>query len=526
MHAPEPELTIPDAPVYDLLFADLRDEERDLVAFIDGRTGDTLTYGALVDAIDAFAGALAARGIGPGDVVSLHAVNTPAFAIAFHGILRAGATATTVNALFTPGEIEKQLRMARAVAHVTVSPLAPGSVPAAQATGIPAERIVVLDGWDAFPTLRDLLAEGHPAPDVTPEARSQVAVIPFSSGTTGLPKGVMLSHRNLVANVQQCVARLHVSPQERLLAVLPFFHIYGMTVLLNLALRARATLVTMPRFDLEEFLRVLQDHRVSYAFIAPPIAVALAKHPLVDQYDLSALRTVFSGAAPLDERLGRAVADRLGVEVLQGYGMTELSPVSHAMVRGESDGVPLSSIGPAVPGTEAQIVDIETHAVIEVPEEGRSRSGELWVRGPQVMLGYLDNPEATAACLTEDGWLRTGDIAAYDSSGAVFIVDRLKELIKHKGYQVAPAELEALLLASDRVADAAVVGEPLEDGDEAPVAFVVPQGEPDADAVLAELNGQVAPYKKLRRVEFVDAIPKSASGKILRKDLKARLAEE
>ncbi|GAA4781825.1 AMP-binding protein [Microbacterium gilvum] len=514
---------IPGVPLYDLLFGDLSVDERDLPAFVDGPTGAVTTYGQLVDAIDAFAGALSVRGIGVGDVVALHAVNSAGFAIAFHGILRAGATATTVNALFTPREIEKQLRMSRAVAHVTVSPLAPGSVPAAQAAGIADDRIVVLDGWNGFLSLAQLLAEGSPALEIAVDSASGVAVIPFSSGTTGVPKGVMLSHRNLVANVQQCVERIHVEPGERVLAVLPFFHIYGMTVLLDLAVRVRATLVTMPRFDLTEFLRVIQDEKVSYAFIAPPIAVALAKHPLVDEYDLSSLRTVFSGAAPLDERLGHAVADRLGVEVLQGYGMTELSPVSHAMERGRSSSVPLSSIGPAVPGTEVRIVDIDTLDDIEAPSEGRSASGELWVRGPQVMLGYLDNPEATAGCVTDDGWLRTGDIAAYDADGFVFIVDRLKELIKHKGYQVAPAELEALLLASDRVADAAVVGETLEDGDEAPVAFIVPVGDADEEAILTELNGQVAPYKKVRRAVFVDAIPKSASGKILRKDLKATL---
>ncbi|MGW9113628.1 AMP-binding protein [Microbacterium sp. NPDC055683] len=513
----------PETSVHALLFEGLTAEERALPAVVDGPTGAVTTYGELVDAIDAFAGALSVRGIGVGDVVALHAPNSAAFAIAFHGILRAGATATTVNALFTPREIEKQLRMAGTVAHVTVGALAEGSIIAARAAGIADDRIVVLDGAAGHPSLSGMLAERAPAPEVSFDPAAHVAVIPFSSGTTGVPKGVMLSHRNLVANVQQCVDRIGVDQGERVLAVLPFFHIYGMTVLLNLAFRVRATLVTMPRFDLADFLRTIQDEKVSYAFIAPPIAVALAKHPLVDAYTLTTLRTVFSGAAPLDERLGRAVEERLGVEVLQGYGMTELSPVSHAMSRGSGHTVPLSSIGPAVPATEVRIVDIDDGREIAVPADGRSASGELWVRGPQVMLGYLDNPEATAATITADGWLRTGDIAAYDAAGAVYIVDRLKELIKHKGYQVAPAELEALLLASDRVADAAVVGEPLEDGDEVPVAFVVAAGEPDEAAILAELNAQVAPYKKVRRVVFVDAVPKSATGKILRKDLRQRL---
>ncbi|GAA2170938.1 4-coumarate--CoA ligase family protein [Agrococcus versicolor] len=524
MRSIRPEPVIPDADIWTSLFHDLSDDDRALPALVDGTTGDVMTYGELVGRAEAFAGALAAMGIRPGDVVGLHCPNVPAFAVAFHGILRAGATATTLNALYTPHEIEVQLRASGAVAHVTVSPLAPQSIAAAHAVGIADDRIVVLDGLDGHPSLAALLSAGHAAPDVTIDPATHVAVMPYSSGTTGKPKGVMLSHRNLVANVAQCEPIIRVERGERVLAVLPFFHIYGMTVLLNLALRVRATLVTMPRFDLAEFLRVIQDHRVTFAFIAPPIAVALAKHPLVDEYDLSALRTVFSGAAPLDEQLGHRVADRLDLEMLQGYGMTELSPVSHAFIRGEGATTPLGSVGTVVGGTEDRIVDIESGDAIEPPEhDGLSASGELWVRGPQVMLGYLDDPEATAHTLRDDGFLRTGDLASYDADGNVHIVDRLKELIKHKGYQVAPAELEALLLTHPDVADAAVIGVRTDDGDEDPKAFVVsaPGADQDAEALMAWVAERVAPYKKVRHVAYVEAIPKSASGKILRKDLKA-----
>ncbi|QCR18342.1 AMP-binding protein [Agrococcus sp. SGAir0287] len=523
MRSTRPEPTIPDLSVFAALFDDLTDEERGMPAMIDGTSGDVMTYGELVGRAQAFAGALADMGIRPGDVVGLHCPNVPAFAIAFHGILRAGATATTVNALSTAHEIEVQLRASGAVAHVTVSPLAAQSLEAAHAVGIADDRIVVLDGLDGHPSLASLLAAGHPAPDVAIDPASHVAVMPYSSGTTGIPKGVRLSHRNLVANVAQCRPILGVERGERVLAVLPFFHIYGMTVLLNLALRARATLVTMPRFDLAEFLRVIQDHRVAFAFIAPPIAVALAKHPMVDEYDLSSLRTAFSGAAPLDEQLGHAVAERIDIEMLQGYGMTELSPVSHAFARGEGDARPLGSVGPVIGGTEDRIVDIESDESIEPPEhDGLSEPGELWVRGPQVMLGYLDDPESTAHTLRDDGFLRTGDLACYDAAGNVHIVDRLKELIKHHGYQVAPAELEALLLSHPDVADAAVVGVRTEDGDEDPKAFVVPAAgaSQDADALMAWVAERVAPYKKVRQVAYVEAIPKSASGKILRKDLR------
>ncbi|MCH1882028.1 AMP-binding protein [Agrococcus sp. ARC_14] len=517
--SPHPPVEIPETSVFDLLFADLTDAEREHPALVDGASGAAITYGELVDRSSALAGALAARGFGPGDVIALHSPNVPAFAIAFHGILRSGASATTVNAIMNAAEIGKQLADSKATMLLTVSPLAPQALEAAAATGIPAERIVVLDGLDGHASLADLLGEGHPAPEVRFDPATHVAVIPYSSGTTGNPKGVMLSHRNLVANVAQCVSLIDVRAEDRVIAVLPFFHIYGMTVLLNIALKQRATLVTMPRFDLAEFLRIIQDEAITFAFIAPPVAVALAKHPLVDQYRHDALHTVLSGAAPLDEALGLAVADRLGVEVLQGYGMSEASPVTHVTPRGS--GLPLTSSGPTIPSMQSKLVDIETGAEIAMPAEGVSEPGELWVRGPNVMLGYLNNAEATAATIDTDGFLHTGDIARVDAAGNVMIVDRLKELIKYKGYQVAPAELEALLLTSPDVADAAVIGVPDEGAGEIPKAFVVRTSESvTPESVMAFVDERVSPYKRVRAVEFIDAIPKSAAGKILRKDLR------
>ncbi|GEK80267.1 AMP-binding protein [Agrococcus baldri] len=517
--SPHPPVEIPETSVFDLLFADLGETERDHPALVDGASGAVTTYGELVDRSLALAGALAARGLGPGDVVALHSPNVPAFAIAFHGILRSGATATTVNAMMNAAEIGKQLRASGASMLLTVSPLAPQAIEAATANGIAADRIVVLDGLEGHPSLAELLGEARPAPTVTIDPATHVAVMPYSSGTTGHPKGVMLSHRNLVANVAQCVSLIDVRADDRVIAVLPFFHIYGMTVLLNIALKQRATLVTMPRFELTEFLRIIQDERITFAFIAPPIAVALAKHPLVDDHDLSSLHTIMSGAAPLDEALGRAVEQRLGVEMLQGYGMSELSPVSHVIPRGS--GAPLRSSGPTIPNMQSKIVDIETGEEIPLPEEGVSARGELWVRGPNVMLRYLDDEAATAETIDADGFLHTGDIAEADAAGNIAIVDRLKELIKYKGYQVAPAELEALLLTSQDVADAAVVGVPDDEAGEIPKAFVVRASEAaTAESVMAFVAERVSPYKRVRAVEFIDAIPKSSAGKILRKDLR------
>ncbi|MGP5081950.1 AMP-binding protein [Corynebacterium variabile] len=315
------------------------------------------------------------------------------------------------------------------------------------------------------------------------------------------------------------------------IAVLPFLHIYGMNSLLNASLLHRMHLVTMPTFDLVKFLAAIEKYRVDLTYIAPPIAVALAKHPVVADYNLSSMKHMVSGAAALDGDLADSVSGRIGSTVAQGYGMTETSPVTHCAVLGET---PAASIGHPVSNTEAKVVDISDDSLPEItaPDsddpEVRSKSGELWIRGPQVMVGYLDNEEATARTITPEGWLRTGDIVDLDRDGNVYVVDRMKELIKYKGYQVAPAELEALLLSHPDIADAGVVGVLREsDGEEVPRAIIVPQvreGSPvkvDAEELMGWVAERVTPYKKFRYVDVVETIPKSNTGKILRKDLKA-----
>ncbi|AXY53521.1 AMP-binding protein [Rhodococcus ruber] len=520
--SPFPDVDIPALSVYDFLFGSIAESDLDRPALMEGTTGAVTDYRTLIGQIDAIAGALAARGVGVGDVVGLLSPNVPAFATVFHGILRAGATATTVNALYTAEDIAKQLEDSKATFFFTVSPLLPHAKEAAAAVGIPDDRLVVLDGAEGHPSLRDLLAENAPAPEVSFDPATHLAVLPYSSGTTGRPKGVMLTHTNLVANVCQIKSPIRIDPDDRILAVLPFFHIYGMTVLLNAALFNRASLVTMPKFDLPEFLRIVSEQKCTYVFIAPPVAVALAKHPLVDQYDLSSVHTVFSGAAPLDRALGNAVAARLGWKVRQGYGMSEMSPVSHA-IPFDGDDVPLDSVGPTIANMECKLVDPTTGEEVEYPTgEGVSEPGELWCKGPNVMVGYLGNPQATAETLDADGFLHTGDIATVDAAGNVTIVDRLKELIKYKGYQVPPAELEALLLTHPKIADVAVIGVLDDEGEEVPKAFVVRQ--PDAELTEAEVvefvAERVSPHKKVRQVQFIDIVPKSAAGKILRKDLR------
>lgn len=521
--SPYPDEVIPDSTVFDFLFGDLTVTDAARTALIDGGSGAETSYGALVAQSLALAGALAARGIGPGAVVALHCPNVPAFATLFHGILRSGATATTVNALYNAEEIETQLRDSGARMLFTVSALYPQARAAAAAVGLTGPAVVVLDGADGRPSLADLLGEGRSAPDIRIDPATHVAVMPYSSGTTGVPKGVQLSHTNLVANVCQVRPIIDVEPDDRVLALLPFSHIYGMTVLLNVALERRAALVTMPRFELPEFLRIIQDHRCTYLFIAPPIAVALAKHPLIDEYDLTSVRAVFSGAAPIDDSLMRAVAARLDTRVRQGYGMSEASPVTHAMPPSRED-LSRGSIGLPIANLEAKLVSVETGIEIEQPAEGVSDPGELWVRGPNVMLGYLGRSDATHEVIDDDGFLHTGDIATVGAEGEFYIVDRLKELIKYKGHQVAPAELEALLLTHPDITDAAVVGAEDGDGQEIPKAFVVKRDGSllDGDGVIDFVAEHVAPHKKVRAVAFIDAIPKSGSGKILRKDLKGK----
>ena len=340
--------------------------------------------------------------------------------------------------------------------------------------------------------------------------------LPYSSGTTGLPKGVMLSHRNMVVNVDQSLRLFDLRPGEMTVGFLPLFHIYGMTVLMNVYLGHGAGLVTMPRFDLEAFLTHIQTHRAERVFIAPPVAIALAKHPIVDRFDLSSLKLIMSAAAPLGAEVGAEVERRLGCTVLQGYGMTELSPITH--VAPHSDPRP-GSVGVTAPNTRTRIVHPET-----LQDCGPGEEGEVWIKGPQVMIGYLNRPDATDAMI-RDGWLRTGDLGVVDADGYLFIRDRLKELIKVKGFQVAPAEVEAVLLGLAGVADAAVIGIPDDEAGERPMAFIVRQAGSDLTdvAIVEALRGRLASYKVPTRIEFIEAVPKSASGKILRRVLRDRL---
>ncbi len=510
LRSPLSDVEIPDVslPAFVLEHAGAR---ADKPALIDGPSGRTITYGQFADQVHAFAAGLAARGLRPGEVVGIFSPNIPEYAIAFHGIAAAGGTVTTVNPMSTAEELARQLTAAGARFLLAAASFADTATGAASAAGV--EQVWSFGEAEGLPAATELFGDPADAPDVAIDPTGDLVVLPYSSGTTGLPKGVMLTHRNLVANVIQSSALLDTAEDDVVIGVLPFFHIYGMTVIMNLALRNGATVVTMPRFDLEQFLGLHQEHGITQCYAVPPMVLALAKQPAVDQFDLSSLRFVMSGAAPLSAELADAAGERLGCPVIQGYGMTETSPVTHVNpVERNKPG----SVGVLVPGTEGKLVDIATGDEVAPGERG-----EVCVRGPQVMRGYLDDQAATDAMIDADGWLHTGDIATVDDEGYFTVVDRVKELIKYKGYQVAPAELEALLLEHPQIADAAVIGRPDEEAGEIPVAFVVAEGlEPDA--VLSFVADRVAPYKRIRGIEFVESIPKSASGKILRRELSGR----
>ena len=508
--SPLPDVEIPDLPLTSYILAGA---QGDTPALIDGVTGQALTYADLGRAVRSLAGGLVASGFGKGDVLALMAPNVPEYAVVFHGAAMAGGVVTTINPTYTEHELQDQLRDCGARILVTIPPLVTTASRACAGTGV--AEIYVLGEANGAEPLAGLF--GPPLAEHVSVGPDDLVALPYSSGTTGLCKGVMLTQRNMVANIAQMLATLQIRADERLVAVLPFFHIYGMQVLMNCTLRAGATVVTLPRFDLEQFLRVHQDYRITRSFVAPPIVLALAKHPLVDSFDLSGLAQVLSAAAPLKVDLADECAERLDCEVVQGYGMTELSPASHMTPPGWFRP---GSVGVTAPNTQTRIVDPVSGA-----DAGAGEEGEIWVRGPQVMKGYLNNPQATAAMIDADGWLRTGDLGHIDADGHLYVVDRLKELIKYKGFQVAPAELEAVLLRHPDVTDAAVVGLPDEEAGEIPVGYVTlhPGAETSPEEIRQFVAGQVASYKQLRRLDVIEAIPKSASGKILRRVLRDRL---
>jgi acyl-CoA synthetase (AMP-forming)/AMP-acid ligase II len=516
-----PSVSIPDVSITEFV---LRHAARlgDKPALIDGPTGRAITYRGLAESIPRVAASLARRGFKKGDVFAIYSPNVPEYAVIFLAVASLGGINTTANPLYTADELAKQLADSRARFLLTAPPFLDKAKDAAQKSGI--EEVFVFGSAEGARPFAELLEAGPPPPTVRIDPREDIVALPYSSGTTGLPKGVMLTHRNLVANLCQCEGMENFDgfgERDVVMAVMPFFHIYGMVVIMMLGLVTGGTILVMPRFDLQEFLGLVQKYRITILPVVPPIVLGMVKHPAVAQFDLSSVRLVFSGAAPLGEEMARELSKKLGCPVVQGYGMTEASPVTHLSPTHDAPMKP-GAVGRVIPNTEVKIIEVGTGA--EAPQ---GQEGELLIRGPQIMKGYLNHPEETAACLDREGWYHTGDVGYVDAEGYFFIVDRTKELIKYKGLQVAPAELEALLVTHPAVLDAAVVRKADEEAGEVPKAYVVLK--PDeasrattAEAIMGWVAGRVAPHKRIRHLDFIDQIPKSASGKILRRMLMDR----
>lgn len=508
-----PDVDIPVVSLPEFLLQRI-DQYGDKPALIDGPTGRSYSYTDFSRLTRNVAANLAQRGFGPGDRFAIYSPNFPEYAIAFIGIILAGGTVTTVNPLYTKHELAKQLRDASARYLLTIDQFKENALAAADTTDV--MEVFSFDEASGTTPFTDLMQHNPDNPDFTVDPEKDLVVIPYSSGTTGLSKGVMLTHHNLISNIVQIHGMSDYKPtttEDVVMGVLPFYHIYGMVVIMITAMVSGSPIVTMPRFDMEQFLALIEKYRATRAALVPPIIVGLTKHPAVDQHDLSSLEYLNSGAAPLGTDISLACAKRIGCHITQGYGLTETSPVTHTNPY-VPEKIKHGSVGLALPNTETRIVDLESGKSV-----GKNIKGEIYIRGPQVMMGYLDNIPATRATIDNDGWLHTGDIGYVDEDDYLFVIDRLKELIKYKGFQVAPAELEAILLTIPAVADAAVIPVPDEDAGEIPKAFVVLKSEISETEIMDFVSEQVAPYKKIRIVEICQEIPKSSSGKILRRVL-------
>lgn len=482
------------------------EKQPDRTALIEGASGASVTYAEFGRRVERISAWLAHRGIGAGHTVALWAPNTPPWAACALAAMRVGARVTAMNPAWTAEEASAQVRDAGAAVIVTTPALA------ATATTLTGQVVVLGDGDHGVPIL-DVLASEHPVPPAATDPDA-VALLPYSSGTTGTPKGVMLTHTNVVTMVRQVQAAVRLTERDTVLALAPFFHVLGGIVTMAVPLATGAAVVTVGRFDPALVLDVIERHRPTFTAVPPPVAAFLARHPAAAQRDLSSLELIAVGGAPLAVGVHEALRERLpGCNVAQGWGLTETT--AGICVPDRDRPSPPGTVGRLLPNTELTVAEPDTGRAM-----GTGEPGELWVRGPQLMAGYLNRPGATAEIVDGDGWLHTGDLGKVDADGNLVILDRLKELIKVDGYQVAPAELESLLLAHPAIADAAVIGRPDDRHGEVPVAYVVNAGSIDTTVLREWLAQRTAPYKHLADVIEVDQLPRTPSGKLLRRMLR------
>ncbi|KAK3093096.1 hypothetical protein FSP39_011032 [Pinctada imbricata] len=507
---------IPDINVAEYIQRDFKKYARK-TALIDGVTDRRISFEELEERVSTCRIGLKEAGLTPGDVVCLFAVNAVEFAEIFLSVTGAGATLTMANSQSTTDELAGQLKISNAKIIICTPDCANRALDAAKSISGKEVQVIVIGNAKGCLPYVELLSTGNRTSHIESN-KKDVALLPFSSGTTGLPKGVILSHGNLVANLCQ-IRHDSVLPfkaaDDVSVSALPMVHIAGFVVGLLNPLAQGATVVTLPKFEIESFLAAFEKYQGTFALVAPPIINVLAKHPLVEKHDLSSIKCLYSGASTLSKDLTLQMVERLGLNnVRQGYGMSETSPV---VTTDPVNHFKYGSIGIPIPNTQIKLICSTTNTEIRLPQE----TGEVWVKGPQVTQGYLKNVKATAEAITPDGWIKTGDEGYFDSDGHYYIVDRIKDIIKYKGYQVSPAYLESIFLTHPAVADVAVIGVPCGVFGEVPKAYVVPKNKTDSNDLMEYVNGKVAPYKHLRGgIELIDQIPKSPSGKILRRILR------
>jgi len=531
MVAPElfrPPVDFPDVPYDHLLrMAAYRNPDRPAIIYHDL----ILTFREVVSMVNGIANGLLNLGLTKGDRLCLFTLNRPEYTISFLAAASIGVVVSPMNPAYKEREIAYQLENSEAKAILIQRELLPLLQLVMNHKSFPNLKHIIVTGErvpeglpDAIPFAR-LLRESSPKQPPHVEINGDdLLSLPYSSGTTGFPKGTLLTHRNLTSNNLQFTTALRVDITDVALIFLPFYHIYGV-MLTGSFLACGGTQVMMERFDLLQSLELCEKHNVTYYFAVPPIVLALANAP-VDLSRMKTVKYVFSGAAPLPMDPALKLQEKTGIRVVQGYGLTEASPLTHSQP-GDPSLMRIDSVGMPVHNTEQKIVDLET-GERELPH---GEDGEIIIRGPQIMQGYWKAPEETARAL-RNGWLYTGDIGHVDAEGYTYIVDRKKEMIKYKGFGIAPAEIESLLMEHPAVLDSAVIGVPDDEAGELPKGFVVirPGHSATPEEILEFANGKLAGYKKIYQIEFIDAIPKVASGKILRRELKererARLAGE